>query len=75
MQNLTSNAIKALKDQPAGAVEWTAEKEGDKTMFAIADNGPGIGSEQANLLYTDSVSENSRDGFGLHLVRDPARAI
>jgi signal transduction histidine kinase len=75
MQNLTSNAIKALKDRPDATIEWNAKKEGDSTVLSIADNGPGLPVEQLQRLYEDSVVENARDGFGLHVVRDLAKAI
>jgi signal transduction histidine kinase len=75
MQNLTSNAIKVLKDRPDASIEWKAKKEGDHTVLSIADNGPGLGVEQAKTLYEESVAENARDGFGLHIIRDLAKAI
>src|ERR1700761_935408 len=75
MQNLTSNALKALKDRPDATIEWTARKEGNNMVLSIADNGPGIGSEQAKALSEESVTENARDGFGLHIIRDLAKAI
>jgi signal transduction histidine kinase len=75
MQNLTSNAIKALKDRPGATIEWNAKKEGNNTVLSIVDNGPGLPVEQQQRLHEDSVAENARDGFGLHVVRDLAKAI
>jgi signal transduction histidine kinase len=75
MQNLTSNAIKALRDRPNGMISWVARKEGEKTMLSITDNGPGINDEQARSLYQEGMTPNSRTGFGFHLIRDLARAI
>jgi signal transduction histidine kinase len=75
MQNLTSNAIKALKDRPDAAIEWKAKKEDGRIVLSIADNGAGLGSEYAKALYDESVAENARDGFGLHIIRDLAKAI
>ncbi|HZE84968.1 MAG TPA: tetratricopeptide repeat-containing sensor histidine kinase [Puia sp.] len=75
MQNLTSNAIKALKNTPDPRIEWAAKKDGSNTILSITDNGPGISDDQAKALYNDSVTANARTGFGLHLVRDLARAI
>jgi signal transduction histidine kinase len=75
MQNLTSNAIRALKNRPNANIEWKAIKEGDKIMLSITDNGPGIGAEQAKALFDDSTVSNEKHGFGLHLVRDLAKAI
>ena len=75
MQNLTSNAIRALKNTPNGSIEWKAKKEGDKTILSITDNGPGIAPEQAKVLFDDSVANNTKNGLGLHLIRDLAKAI
>ncbi len=75
MQNLTSNAIKALKNIPNATIEWSAKKEGNKTILSITDNGPGINDEQAKALYDDSAAINAKTGFGLHLIRDLAKAI
>jgi signal transduction histidine kinase len=75
MQNLTSNAIKALKNTPNAMIEWKAKKEGDNTILSITDNGPGISDEKAKALYNDSITANARDGFGLYLVRDLAKTI
>lgn len=75
MQNLTANAIKALKNTPDASIEWAAIKEGDKTILSITDNGPGMRDEQVKALYEDNVTVNAKSGFGLHLIRDLARAI
>jgi signal transduction histidine kinase len=75
MQNLTSNAIKALKDRPNATIAWNAKKEGNNLILSIADNGPGIPLEHQEILYDESVADNARDGFGLHVVRDLAKAI
>jgi signal transduction histidine kinase len=75
MQNLTSNALKALKNNPQGRIEWKAQKEGDSTILSITDNGPGISDEQIKTLYEDGASLNAKTGFGLHLIRDLAKAI
>ncbi|HMH22282.1 MAG TPA: tetratricopeptide repeat-containing sensor histidine kinase [Puia sp.] len=75
MQNLTSNAIRALKNTPDALIEWKARKDGNNTMLSITDNGPGISADQVKALYDDSVTANAKNGFGLHLIRDLAKAI
>lgn len=75
MQNLTSNALKALKNTTEGRIEWKARKDGSKTILSITDNGPGISEEQVKSLYQEGSGFNARTGFGLHLIRDLARAI
>ncbi len=75
MQNLTSNALKALNSHPDGLIEWNTTTEGEKTILSIKDNGPGISAEKAKTLFSETSSINARNGFGLHLVRDLAKAI
>jgi signal transduction histidine kinase len=75
MQNLTANAVKALKNTPDATIQWAATKNGNTTILSITDNGPGIGAEQVKTLFDDSVANNEKNGFGLHLIRDLAKAI
>ena len=75
MQNLTSNAIRALKNTPNASIEWKAKKESDNIVLSITDNGPGIGAAQAKTLFDETIVNNEKHGLGLHLVRDLAKAI
>jgi signal transduction histidine kinase len=75
MQNLTSNAIKALKNTAGARIDWNAWKDGDSIVFSVADNGPGIDEGQIKTLYEDSVGVNAKNGFGLLIIRDLANAI
>jgi len=75
MQNLTSNAIRALRNTKDPVVEWKARKEGDRIFLSITDNGPGIEPARAKSLFDESVVNNEKTGFGLHLIRDLAKAI
>jgi signal transduction histidine kinase len=75
MQNLTSNAIKALRSNPGGSIVWKAWKEGGQTFLSITDNGPGIDAAQAKALFEEGGAVNAPTGFGFHLIRDLARAI
>ena len=75
MQNLTSNAIRALKNTPGAKIEWKAKVEGAATMLSITDNGPGIAAAQARTLFEENTTSNEKHGFGLHLIRDLAKAI
>ncbi len=75
MQNLTSNAIRALKNTPNAVIEWKAKTEADKIVLSITDNGPGIEPTRARSLFDESVVSNEKTGFGLHLIRDLAKAI
>ena len=75
MQNLTSNAVKVLRQSPAGIVEWTARKDGQKVLLSITDNGPGLDAAEARSLYDERTVVNTKNGFGFHLIRDLAKAI
>jgi signal transduction histidine kinase len=75
MHNLTSNAIKALKNTSNASIVWAAKQEGGKTILSITDNGPGISSEQAKVLQDDKAPVNIKGGLGFHLIRDLAKAI
>ncbi len=46
-------------------------------MFcSISDNGPGIAAAQLKALYEDDAAiSGARQGLGLHIIRDMAKAI
>ena len=75
MQNLTNNAVKALKKTPNAHIRWEARQENSQIILAIIDNGPGASAQQLNALYTDEAHIGTKTGLGLHLIRDLARAI
>ncbi|MDJ1470788.1 sensor histidine kinase [Xanthocytophaga flava] len=75
MYNLTSNAIKALKLTSNASLEWKAFQENNHTILSITDNGPGIQEAAIQILTQESPVFNTRQGLGLHLVRDLAKAI
>jgi C4-dicarboxylate-specific signal transduction histidine kinase len=75
MHNLTSNAIKALKQTSDAKIVWAAKQEGNKVLLSITDNGPGINPEQVKVLQDDKAALNIKAGLGFHLVRDLAKAI
>jgi signal transduction histidine kinase len=75
MQNLTSNALKALKNHSQGLIEWKARRNGNHTVLSITDNGPGIHADQIKAFYSDDTVINSNTGFGFRIIRDLAEAI
>lgn len=75
MQNLTNNAIKALKNTTNATIYWQARQENGQIILSITDNGSGISEQQLNALYSDETSIGSKTGLGLHLIRDLAKAI
>ncbi len=75
MYNLTANAVKALQQTNDAAIKWKVWKENDKVYLSITDNGPGINSEATGILFRNETSTNKKTGFGLHIIRDLAKAI
>ena len=75
MQNLTSNAIQAVRTTRDAAVKWEAKQEGGIIILSISDNGPGLDEARSSALYENAVAANSRTGLGLHLIKDLAKAI
>ncbi len=75
MQNLTSNAIKALQNQPDAQIQWEARREKGRVVLIIRDNGPGLSDSQLQTLYTSDAAISGKTGLGLHLIRDLARSI
>ncbi|GAB3926333.1 sensor histidine kinase [Larkinella terrae] len=75
MQNLTSNAVKALRNKPDAKIQWQARREEGRIELIIRDNGPGMSKKQLQALYKSDVAINGKTGLGLHLIRDLAQAI
>jgi signal transduction histidine kinase/tetratricopeptide (TPR) repeat protein len=75
MQNLTSNALKALNKVPDGHIRWEARQEKGKIVLAISDNAGGISEQQLSPLHVENTNISGKSGLGLHLIRDLAKAI
>lgn len=75
MRNLTFNSISAVKNVRDKKIEWTCWKENGKIMLSIHNNGPEMDREKIKILYRTNLKENIREGLGLHIVRDLAKAI
>ena len=75
LQNLSSNAINAIKGKAPGLIVWKAEKKNNQTILSIRDNGPGIQAEQIGALFSDDPTGNGPNGFGFHMILELARAM
>jgi signal transduction histidine kinase len=75
MQNLTANAVKALRQTTNAQVSWKAWREQNNIFLSITDNGHGANEEQLKALYDETVSSGAKHGLGLHIIRDLAKAI
>lgn len=75
LHNLTANALRAVQRTPGGHVLWRAFTGDRGLVLEIRDNGPGMTPEQLRSLEEDRPVSHASRGFGLHIVRDLARAI
>lgn len=73
--NLTSNAVKAMKDIPKPEIIWRAVQEKEQIIISITDNGPGADHEIFKALYDDKQTIGIKSGLGMHIIRDLAKAI
>ncbi len=74
MLNLSANAVKALVNTQEPTIAWKAWRKDNDVFLTITDNGPGAGEEQLKALYDDTVG-SGKNGLGLHIIRDLAKAI
>ncbi len=74
LQNLSSNASKALKKQSDGKISWKAWSVEGQKYLSISDNGPGF---PANILNAPNEAQNEifLSGFGLQVVHDFAQKL
>jgi signal transduction histidine kinase len=63
--NLIANALDAMPE--GGAVEISAEWDGQFAVVHVSDNGPGIAPEIRSQLFQPFVSAGKRNGLGLGL--------
>mgnify|MGYP002619614250 CR=1 FL=1 len=78
LSNLLSNARRACPD---GAIELTAQQDGDAVLVVVQDEGPGVPPEHRETIFepfTRLDDARSRDqggvGLGLHLCRQICHA-
>ena len=62
LQNLASNALKALRNAPNAHIRWEAAEQGAEVILSIIDNGPGASAEQLSTLYKDDAGIGVRTG-------------
>lgn len=73
LSNLIGNAVK-YHDRPDGRVTITATVEGQKAVFSVADDGPGIDPDYHEAIFDLFQTLSSRDdvestGIGLSVVK------
>lgn len=72
--NLMRNAMDAVRDEPAARISLAAHPEpGSSVVITVADNGPGIPSEQREKVFVPFfTTKRQGSGVGLTLVRQIA---
>lgn len=75
IRNLTSNAIKAVKNAENPTIIWTAFYDGDHFCMTLTDNGKGAAEDEFKALYDDTEVVGIKTGLGLHVIRDLAKVI
>jgi signal transduction histidine kinase len=63
--NLIANALEAMPD--GGAIQISAELDGESVVVHVSDNGPGIAPEIRSQLFQPFVTAGKRNGLGLGL--------
>jgi PAS domain S-box-containing protein len=79
IRNLITNAIKH-HDQATGVITITAKADGQKMVFEVADDGPGIPEDQIERAFGMFQTLRPRDevegsGIGLAIVRKTIEAL
>ncbi|MBP9097015.1 MAG: HAMP domain-containing histidine kinase, partial [Ignavibacteria bacterium] len=75
MQNLTSNAIKALKTTQEPVIKWSAIQTDEGIRIQISDNGPGMDEQKLKDLLTVNQTLSQKNGLGLQIVNDLTKVI
>lgn len=75
MRNLTSNAINAFVSANNATITWKAWQNQTHTFLSISDNGTGSTMDKFVALTDENETIASKNGLGLHLVRDMAKSI
>jgi len=69
--NLIENAMDILEERRDGRIDLCIEGDESKLFISVADNGPGISDEQAELIFTEGFSTKGADrGYGLFVVKN-----
>ncbi|MEI9957667.1 MAG: HAMP domain-containing sensor histidine kinase [Ferruginibacter sp.] len=73
IRNLLQNAIKASPEN--GAIEISANTEGNNLVFAIKNDGANFSQQQYQQILTSEEAAKSLNGLGLRLVDELAKKI
>ena len=65
LQNLVSNAVDAINQQPGGRIEVRAWVEDNIFNLTVSDNGPGIPDAVQERIFEPFVTHGKKGGTGL----------
>lgn len=74
LNNLTANAVEAIKDR--GEIHLEVREQGEMTLFAVSDSGGGVDERDRDLLFEPGFTTKFNDigvaatGIGLSHIRD-----
>ncbi|RYZ56504.1 MAG: hybrid sensor histidine kinase/response regulator [Sphingobacteriales bacterium] len=74
LQNLISNSIK-YNDKAEGRITVNATQDGERFVFCVSDNGPGVAEEDQQRIFklfettANKSQQDSSTGVGLNLVK------
>jgi K+-sensing histidine kinase KdpD len=74
LQNLSSNACKAVANQPNARIKWQAWSVGHQALMSITDNGSGFPASILEGLLKEP-GQGMFHGFGLQVVHDFAQKL
>lgn len=75
LRNLINNAVKALQNRKDAKISIISSETETSTTISVKDNGGGANPEIFKVLFSNQESIVSKNGLGLHLIRDMAKAI
>ena len=75
VMELVANAAKAVKDKAGGHVRLTLVQQGNRAVFTVEDNGPGVAPDRLAYLFCsgeEAVPDWRRGGVGVAIARQAA---
>ena len=71
LNNLIKNAIQAIPGSRRGVIDIRLEKQGDRAIILVSDNGKGISREmREKVFYPNFTTKTSGTGLGLAISKN-----
>ena len=76
LNNLLKNAMQAIPEDRKGKIEISLNKQSNKSIVCVKDNGMGISDEmREKVFYPNFTTKSSGTGLGLAISRDIAESL